>query len=121
MSWDRASVLVHKRYGHGLRSVELGDPLRACHMGHGVRSGWTRAGEETLFARWERAGIPYLKHDDFTRIAKEIRVNAKAKRPTTFNGADWGFADEDLLEVVVCASTASPPRAAHPSSLAGGA
>ncbi len=120
-SWHLDSVLVHQAYGNGLRIVELGDPMRAYHIEHGVGSGWTMEGEETLFARCERAGIPYLKHDDFTRIAKEIRVNAKAKRPTTFNGADWGFADEDLLEVVVCASTASPPRAAHPSSLAGGA
>ena len=120
-SWHLDSVLVHQAYGNGLRIVELGDPMRAYHIEHGVGSGWTMEGEETLFARCERAGVPYLKHDDFTRIAKDIRVNAKAKRPTTFNGADWGFADEDLLEVLVCASTASPPRAAHPSSLAGGA
>jgi len=120
-SWHLDSVLVHQAYGNGLRIVELDDPMRAYHIEHGLGSGWSREGEEFLFARLERAGIPYLKHDDFTRIAKEIRVNAKAKRPTTFNGADWGFADEDLLEVVVCASTASPPRAAHTSSLADGA
>ncbi len=120
-SWHLDSVFVHQAYGNGCRIAELGNPMRAYHIEHSVGSGWTLEGEETLFARFDEAGVPYLKHKDFARITRQVRANAKAKRPTTFNAEDWGFADEDLLEVIVCTPSVSSSRVFHRSSLAGGA
>ncbi len=115
-SWHLDSVLVHQAYGNGLRIVELDDPMRAYHIEHGLGSGWSREGEEFLFARLERAGITCLSNDDFVRIARKIRADAKTKRPIVFNDDGWGFACVELPEEVVCA----PALATRPSVLAGG-
>ena len=101
-SWHIDSVLLHQAYGNGLRIVELADPMRIYHIEHGIGSGWTPEGEDKLFDRLEKAAIRYLTDDDFLQIAKTMRRGSKAKRPTLFNGENWGFADEDLPEVAIC-------------------
>jgi hypothetical protein len=115
-SWHLDSVLVHQAHGNGLRIVELDDPMRAYHIEHGLGSGWSREGEDSLFARLERAGITCLSSDDFVRIARKIRADAKAKRPIVFNDDGWGFAGVELPEEVVCA----PAPAARPAVQAAG-
>ena len=99
-SWHLDSVLLHQAYGNGVRVVELPDRMRIYHIEHGVGSGWTPDGEAQLFARIEEAGIPYLGYEDFFRIAREIRAEAKAGRRTSFNDEDWGLAGERLPEIV---------------------
>jgi len=108
-SWHLDSVLLHQAYGNGMPVVELPDPMRIYHIEHGVGSGWTPDGEAQLFARIEKAGVPYLGYEDFFRTAREIRANAKAGRRSLFNGGDWGLARESLPETV-CVPT---PRPAH--------
>ncbi len=95
-SWHIDAVLLYHASRCGFAEVVWESPLCIYHVEHGEGSGWTPEGHKALFERLERRGVPHLTETDFEAIIRRLRAG-----PTdiTFNGSDWGLADDDLEEI----------------------
>lgn len=89
------SVFCFAAHHAGFREVVLPDPMRIYHIEHG--SGWSPAGEKQLAKRLEAASIPQLDFFEFDAWATQLRREPEATL-VTFNGENWGLADEALPE-----------------------
>ena len=92
-SWHIDAVLLHHAARRGLAEVVWEPPLCIYHVEHGKGSGWTPEGHKSLFDRLERQGVPHLTETDLETIIRRLRTGPA---DTTFNGPDWGLANDDL-------------------------
>ncbi|MCU0241521.1 MAG: hypothetical protein MUF51_03755 [Vicinamibacteria bacterium] len=89
------SVFCFAAHFGGVRELVLTDPMRIYHIEHGA--GWTPEGEDDLFKRLERKGLPSLMHGEMMAWAEQMQ---RLHAPMIFNHDDWGFAGEDLQETL---------------------
>lgn len=89
------SHLLHALYLAGVREKVLKDPLRIYHIEHDIGSGYTPEGQELLYERIARAGIPML--DMKLMLGRAFRASREGKR-LIYNTEDWGLASEELPE-----------------------
>lgn len=100
-SWHIDSVLLYQANRNRIREVDLPQQMRVYHIEHGVGSGYTPEGAETLFNRLRETGLPYLDWPDFLNLVEEMDEARKAGRPVLYNPTSWGLADEQLDETVI--------------------
>jgi hypothetical protein len=56
----------------------------------------------------DQQGIPYLRYEHATRIAKELQKNNEQGLFTVYNRADWGFPDANIKDDHVVVLNAAP-------------
>lgn len=109
-SWHLDSVLLHQARAMGLRMVDFRPDAAVFHLEHSKGSGFTPEGEGLLFGRLDAMGIPYLKSEDFSRIALNMKGLEALSAELVFNDDAWGMADRDLPEEMVsCAAWENVP------------
>jgi hypothetical protein len=73
-SWNVDSLFLIDTYYYGLHEVYLMPPKAIYHIEHSAGSGWTPGkGEQLLFERLEKAGIPYFSWEDCLKYAERWR------------------------------------------------
>jgi hypothetical protein len=100
-SMNLDSVFCVTAHHGGARETILSDPMRIYHIEHGTGSGWTPEGQAKLFARLAASNIPHLENDEVLRWAAQMQW---LDSPIIFNRGNWGMADFDLKETVLCGS-----------------
>ncbi len=93
-SWHLDGLLLHLARKHGITEEAQAPERCIFHMEHG--SGWASDRHEELFQRLRDAKVPYLTSADLDR---KIEALAPAPPDYTFNGENWGLADENLEEI----------------------
>jgi len=96
-SMNLDALLCWAAYHSGVREEVLEDPIRIYHIEHGIGSGWTPEGEQWLFARLDKIGLPWLGYPEMLELVEEVR---KSGGQMVFNGENWGHASEKLPEVL---------------------
>jgi hypothetical protein len=95
-------ILVTGHY-FGIREIDLAPPKEIYHIEHSAGSGWTPGyGEQQLFERLDKSGIPYLNWRDLLQYSRELRATHDPAQ--TFIGKNkpaWGLADRDLPESII--------------------
>ncbi len=87
------SLLCHAAACSGLREEVFKDPARIYHVEHSEGSGFTRDGQDVLWARMKSSGIPRLGDREFWDM---VMVMRRGRRPGRFNDECWGLAEHDL-------------------------
>ena len=72
--------------------------MRIYHIEHATGSGWTPAGQASLFARVAARGLSFVSADQVWNWANDMR---RLGCPMIFNHDDWGLAAFDLSETSV--------------------
>jgi hypothetical protein len=95
-------ILVAGHYA-GIREIDLVPPNEIYHIEHSAGSGWTPGkGEQQLFERLDKSGIPYLVWEDLLRYARELRdTHDPAQTFIGKNKPSWGLKDSDLPETMI--------------------
>jgi hypothetical protein len=96
-SMNLDALLCWAAHHAGVREEVLRDPIRIYHIEHGIGSGWTPEGEQQLFARLDKIGLPWLGYPEMLELVEEVR---KSGGPMVFNEENWGHASEKLTEVL---------------------
>jgi hypothetical protein len=91
------SVLCFAAHHGGAREHVLPEPYRIYHIEHDTGSGWTPEGQEKLFRRIRAKGLDFVDYRTVLEWGREMRRHDK---PIVFNEEDWGFAGEELREIV---------------------
>jgi hypothetical protein len=94
-SMNLDALLCWAAHHSGVREEVLEDPIRIYHIEHGIGSGWTPEGEQQLFARLDKIGLPWLGYPEMLELVEKLR---KSGGPMVFNGENWGHASEKLTE-----------------------
>jgi hypothetical protein len=76
------------------------------HLEHEVGSGWSPEGEAILRRRIAERGITWL---DASTVYIWAAYMNWLRRPMIFNGSDWGFANDSLVEHEIAAASGSTP------------
>jgi hypothetical protein len=76
------------------------------HLEHEVGSGWSPEGEAILRRRIAERGITWL---DASTVYVWAAYMKWLRRPMIFNGSDWGFASDSLVEHEIAAASGSTP------------
>ena len=76
------------------------------HLEHEVGSGWSPEGEAILRRRIAERGITWL---DASTVYIWAAYMKWLRRPMIFNGSDWGFANDSLVEHEIAAASGSTP------------
>jgi hypothetical protein len=100
-SFHLDSILSYTAHHLGIVEETFVDPMRIYHIEHGIGSGWTPEGHDTLMARINKKGIDNLVFQDLALIVAQMR---RLHAPLIFNLDNWGMVDENLVEC--------PPRSA---------
>jgi hypothetical protein len=90
------SLLCYAAHHAGFREEILPDPMRIYHIEHGAGSGWTPEGQDEMYARIARKGIPTVSYSDLTQSITQMRM---LHTPVIFNRDDWGLGRFDLPEI----------------------
>ena len=90
-------LLGHTAQYAGIREHIFEPQACVFHIEHEAGSGWTPEGETKLRKRIEERGIGWLDHSVVSMLASVMK---SVGRPLVFNGANWGFAQHHLPEVV---------------------
>jgi len=95
-------ILVAGHYS-GIREVDLASPMEIYHIEHSAGSGWTPGkGEQQLFERLGKNGVPYLVWADILRYARELRdTHDPAQTFIGKNKPGWGLVDHELPETII--------------------
>jgi hypothetical protein len=93
-SFHLDSLALVLAYRAGAEMVTFAPPKVIYHLEHGAGSGWTPEGARRLFVRLEAAGVPYLRGEDYDRVAREIMRKGPGFHPLTH--PEWGLASADL-------------------------
>ncbi|HEX5269647.1 MAG TPA: hypothetical protein VFW33_04125 [Gemmataceae bacterium] len=101
------SLFLYAAHVGGLEEVVLEPPMRAYHIEHSAGSGWTPEGENRLFERIRKKGIPVMTMEELCELVGEMKEKSD---PALFNRAGWGLADQELPETRV--GRPGVPRAA---------
>jgi hypothetical protein len=89
------SLLCYAAHHAGYREEMLRDPMRTYHIEHGVGSGWTPEGQQEMYARIARKGIPTVSPADLVQSITQMRI---LHAPVLFNRGAWGLSRLDLPE-----------------------
>ena len=100
-SWHIDSVLLHQAIRSGIREIDLPGAYQTYHIEHGIGSGYTPEGADTLFARLDEQGLPYIDWAGFLQIVAEMDSNQKDGRAIMYNQGDWGLANLALPEISI--------------------
>lgn len=97
------SMILVAGYYAGIREVDLAPPKEIYHIEHSAGSGWTPGkGEQQLFERLDKTGVPYLVWEDLLRYARELRyTNDPAQTFLGKNKPSWGLMDRELPETLI--------------------
>jgi hypothetical protein len=95
-SFHLDSILSYTAHHMGIEEEVLPDPMRIYHIEHGIGSGWTPEGHDTLMERINKKGIDNLVFEDLAQIVAQMR---RLHAPLIFNLDNWGMAEEDLAEI----------------------
>lgn len=108
-SWAIDSVIIFQAHYNGIRIEELAPDLVHYHIEHDYGSGWTPEGSNSLWARLEQHGIPYINY--IGEIAKELQRHHAEAHFTVYNGLDWGFfgREIDCVDLVQQGTAYRPP------------
>jgi hypothetical protein len=95
-------ILVTAHYA-GIREIDLVPPKEIYHIEHSAGSGWTPGkGEQQLFERLDKSGVPYLVWEDLLQYARELRdTHDPAKTFIGKNKPIWGLMGSDLPEALI--------------------
>ena len=95
-------ILVAGHYT-GIGEIDLKSPKEIYHIEHSAGSGWTPGkGEQQLFERLDKSGVPFLVWGDLLRYARELReMHDPAQTFIGKNKPIWGLKKLDLPEVVI--------------------
>lgn len=101
-SWHLDSVLLLQAVRLGIEQVILPPRLGIYHLDHALGSGYSPEGAEIMFARLDRARIPYLTNTDILDLLDALGavgdpVPEGAAGPI-LNLPDWGLAGLELPE-----------------------
>lgn len=90
------SLLCWAAYYGGARHIELEEPNRIYHLEHS--GGWNPevATDRSLDQRLDTLGVPRITEEEYPQMLEQMRV---AREPMIFNDADWGLADDVLIEI----------------------
>jgi hypothetical protein len=95
-------ILVAGHYS-GISEIDLTSPYEIYHIEHSAGSGWTPGkGEQQLFERLNKSGVPYLVWNDLLRYSRELRDSHDPEQ--TFIGKNkpsWGLMNQELPETVI--------------------
>jgi len=99
-SWNLDSLLLIDAYYCGIREKDLISPKNVFHVEHGAGSGWTPGkGEQLLFERLEKSGIPYISEEDSLAYAERWReAPDKGALLRKIKQMDYGFLAWELPE-----------------------
>jgi hypothetical protein len=100
------SMLCYAAHHAGAQEEVLPAEMRIFHIEHGAGSGWTPEGQDAMYARIARMGIPSVTYEDLTGLIAQMRM---LRAPVIFNLEDWGLAKISLPEddpAVVTSATA---------------
>lgn len=97
-SWHLDSVFLYQSAYSGFRETYLGDHAPVFHIEHGKGSGYTPEGAELLFSRLEKAGLPFLTDETFTRLIEEQKAAGQNGTVIKHNADDWGLLSNELSE-----------------------
>jgi len=99
-SWNADSLFLIDAYYCGIPEIYLLPPKIIRHVEHSAGSGWTPGkGEQLLFERLEKSGIPYITWDDCLDYARQWReVKDKPAFLHKIKRMDYGFLEWDLPE-----------------------
>jgi hypothetical protein len=99
-SWNVDSLFLIDAYNCGIPEVYLQTPKTIYHVEHSAGSGWTPGkGEQLLFERLAKSGIPYISWDDCLVYARQWReTNDKIGYLHRIKRMDYGFLEWDLPE-----------------------
>jgi hypothetical protein len=89
------SLLVYTAHYSGIVETSFLAPAVVYHLEHSAGSGWTPEGEQKLFDRIERLGLPSMSYPLLRWILRKCRSNGDV---ITFNRKDWGMASRRLRE-----------------------
>ena len=102
-SFNIDSLILVTGYYLGIREWFLPRPKEIYHIEHGSGSGWTPGkGEEMLFGRLHKQGIPYLIWEDLLVYSRKL-LHGFHPRDTSIGFCDenWGLQDLQLPELVI--------------------
>jgi hypothetical protein len=99
-SWNADSLYLIDAYYCGIPEIYLLPPKIIRHVEHSAGSGWTPGkGEQLLFERLAKSGIPYISWDDCLVYARQWReANDKIGYLHRIKRMDYGFLEWDLPE-----------------------
>jgi hypothetical protein len=89
------SMLCYAAHHAGAQEEVLPAEMRIFHIEHGAGSGWTPEGQDAMYARIARMGIPSVTYEDLTGLIAQMRM---LRAPVIFNLEDWGLAKISLPE-----------------------
>lgn len=90
------SMFCYMAHYSSVLETMLAPPCVAFHIEHSIGSGWSPEGQQALFDRLDKAGIPSLENGLLHEWGAIMRAS---EDPLVFNGAGWGlgqFALKDL-------------------------
>lgn len=99
-SWNVDSLILIDAYYSGFPEVYLMPPRNTFHVEHSAGSGWTPGkGEQLLFERLDKSGIPYIRWEDCLSYARQWREEKnKIGYLNRIKKMDYGFPEWDLPE-----------------------
>lgn len=93
-SWHLDGLLLYLARKHGITEEAQAPDRCIFHMEHGA--GWASERHEELFRKLKDANIPYLTS---AVLDRKIEALVHAPQDHTFNGENWGLADENIEEI----------------------
>jgi hypothetical protein len=102
-SFHLDSILSYAANHLGIEEEVLSDPMRIYHIEHGIGSGWTPEGHNTLMDRINKQGIENITFTDLALMVAQMR---RLHAPMIFNLDNWGMAELNLTEIIPHASLA---------------
>lgn len=102
-SWNVDSLFLIDAYYSGFPEVYLMPPKNTFHVEHSAGSGWTPGkGEQLLFERLEKSGIPYVTWEDSLSYARQWKeAKDKIGYLHSIKRMDYGFLEWDLPEICI--------------------